>query len=216
MSKRLTRVITRIKEKTLSYGRMSQEAMEKALLALLDGDPLAYETIRQDEVELDAIEVEIEESILGAIALHQPVADDLRLLAALLKITNDLERIGDYAVKVAKRAQSIDPLLLATIRPHFEELGDRSIQMLKDALLALSAGDGALAQRVRDADDEVDDLNKDIIQNLLEAGDEDVSSVVYLISVSRRFERAADHATNIAEDVLYWLEGRIMRHGESS
>lgn len=215
MTKRLTTLIEKIKSKTLSMADDVCDSMDDSMEAVLSCSDEKYKNMQKRESEIDALEVEIEESILGTIAVHQPVADDLRILAALLKITNDLERIGDYAIKIAQRAKDMDPALAKSLHSPLSKLGNSSIQMIKDAVKALKDGDAALAQKVRDADDDVDDLNKSLIKELSKIGDEDFRSLLALVSISRRFERAADHATNIAEDILFWLEGRIFRHGET-
>ena len=215
MTKRLTKLIDKIKVKTLAMAQDVCNSMDDAMEAILNSSDDKYQAMKQREDNIDSLEVEIEESILGTIAVHQPVADDLRILAAMLKITNDLERIGDYAIKIAQRGKDIDANLIKSIKTPLSKLGTSSIQMIKDAVQALDAGDADLAQKVRDADDQVDDLNKSLIKELSKIDDDDFESLVALVSISRRFERAADHATNIAEDVLFWLEGRIFRHGES-
>ena len=215
MTKRLTKLIDKIKVKTLAMAQDVCNSMDDAMEAILNSSDDKYQAMKQREDNIDSLEVEIEESILGTIAVHQPVADDLRILAAMLKITNDLERIGDYAIKIAQRGKDIDANLIKSIKTPLSKLGTSSIQMIKDAVQALDAGDADLAQKVRDADDQVDDLNKSLIKELSKIDDDDFDSLVALVSISRRFERAADHATNIAEDVLFWLEGRIFRHGET-
>ena len=215
MTKRLTKLIDKIKVKTLAMAQDVCNSMDDAMEAILSSSDDKYQAMKQREDNIDSLEVEIEESILGTIAVHQPVADDLRILAAMLKITNDLERIGDYAIKIAQSGKDIDANLIKSIKTPLSKLGTSSIQMIKDAVQALDAGDADLAQKVRDADDQVDDLNKSLIKELSKIDDDDFESLVALVSISRRFERAADHATNIAEDVLFWLEGRIFRHGET-
>ena len=215
MTKRLTKLIDKIKVKTLAMAQDVCNSMDDAMEAILNSSDDKYQAMKQREDNIDSLEVEIEESIPGTIAVHQPVADDLRILAAMLKITNDLERIGDYAIKIAQRGKDIDANLIKSIKTPLSKLGTSSIQMIKDAVQALDAGDADLAQKVRDADDQVDDLNKSLIKELSKIDDDDFDSLVALVSISRRFERAADHATNIAEDVLFWLEGRIFRHGET-
>ena len=215
MTRRLTKLIDKIKGKTLEMAQDVCDSMDDAMNAILNSNDDKYDEMKKRENGIDALEVEIEESILGTIAVHQPVADDLRILAAMLKITNDLERIGDYAIKIAQRGKDIDANLIQSIKDPLSQLGSSSIQMIKDAVEALEKGDAILAQQVRDADDKVDDLNKSLIKELSKINDDDFESLVALVSISRRFERAADHATNIAEDVLFWLEGRIFRHGET-
>ena len=149
------------------------------------------------------------------LALYQPVATDLRLIVAALKINNDLERVGDLAVNIAERA-----LFLATQKPveiafDFRLMGEKTQAMLAKSLDALVRADTALARQVCKSDDEVDAMNRKVylrVQDAIRKNPEDLESLIHLLSVSRHLERIADLATNVAEDVIYMAEGEIVRH----
>lgn len=169
-----------------------------------------------DDTAIDVTEVDIEEECLKILALHQPVATDLRVIIGILKINNDLERIGDLAVNIAEEAQFVASQGLPPRPFDFAAMADKVKAMLRgsvDALVELSA---EKAQGVRMADDTVDDMNRknyDAVVDLVRSGKNDPVLLLSLLSVSRHLERIADHATNIAEDTLYMISGEIVRHG---
>lgn len=196
-------------------GAESEEAVTKAVDALINRNAaLAREVIAHDEA-LDHLEVEIEEECLKILALHQPVAIDLRYVIAVLKINNDLERIGDLAVNIAEQAGFLTQTPPLNLFLDFTTMGRTTQMMLKHSLDALVNLDTHLARQVRSSDDEVDAANRamyDILQNHLRSHPEDVSEALHLLSASRHLERIADQATNVAEDVIYMVEGEIVRH----
>jgi phosphate transport system protein len=161
------------------------------------------------------MEVGVEEDCLKILALHQPVAIDLRFIVAVLKINNDLERIGDLAVNIAERSAFLSKHPPVGLSLGLIEMVDKVQDMLKhslDALIGLSSG---LAQEVCASDDAVDAMNRQMyikIQDAIRKNPEQLESLIHLLSVSRHLERIADHATNIAEDVIYMVEGQIARH----
>jgi phosphate transport system protein len=168
------------------------------------------------DAAVDQTEVDIEEDCLKLLALYQPVAKDLRFIITVLKVNNDLERIGDLAVNIAERA-----LFLCSQPPvqapfDLAEMRTEALAMLKKSLDALMRQDVALARQVRTSDDKVDDINREIYSKIsaaIRANPDHVERLLSHLSVSRHLERIADHATNIAEDVLYLVEGEIVRHG---
>ncbi len=166
--------------------------------------------------EIDLSEVEIEEECLKALALHQPVATDLRFIAACLKINNDLERIADLAVNIAERALSLFSRQEAVPVPaRFHDFMDSAARMLRESIDAFVRGDARLARAVCAKDEGIDQTNREIIAELLRRMHEDpgcIDPALELVSVSKNIERIADHATNIAEDVVYLVEGDIVRH----
>lgn len=169
------------------------------------------------EAQLNRSEVAIEEQCLTALALHQPVAIDLRRIAAALKINADLERIGDLALNLAERTEALVEFPHVQAPDRLQRMVTIAIEMLRDAHAAFVAIDAALADTVCQRDDEVDDLNREIIRGIIErmnADPQNVPAYLHVFSASRIVERIADHATNIAEDVLYIADGRIARrHG---
>ena len=214
MTRHIERQIDGLKERILKVGTLVEEAISKAITALINRDvPLAQRVMANDE-EIDRMEVEVEEECLKILALYQPVAADLRFVVAVLKINNDLERMGDLAKNIAKRVaqlagQTID--LPAEIR----SMAMQAQEMVKQCLDAVVRGDPALARQVREEDDAVDAARQRVQRRVMagiKADPENAESLLRINSVSKHIERIADMATNIAEDVVYMVEGDIVRH----
>ena len=164
---------------------------------------------------LDQMEVEVEESCLKTLALYQPVAIDLRLIISVLKINSDLERMGDQAINITERAESL--LAVPTLKPLIDipRMADIAQEMLKDALDAFVNGDDELAYRTILRDDSLDQLKDQIFRELLTFMMSDPTTIpraMDLILVSRHLERIGDHATNICEDVIFMVKGKDVRH----
>jgi phosphate transport system protein len=215
MSKHLERQIDILKQKILFVGTLVEEAIAKAISALANRDRNLAKQVIDEDTEIDRMEVDVEEEVLKILALYQPVAADLRFVVAVLKINNDLERMGDLARNIAKRVvfltngEKID--LPADLRP----MATKAQQMVKESLDALVHADTLLARRVRDADDDVDNMRRkvqDYVENEIAAHPDKTELLMRLLSVSRHLERLADLATNVAEDVIYMVEGEIVRH----
>jgi phosphate transport system protein len=215
MSKHLSRDIGRLKKDLLTMGAMVEEAVQKAIAAVRERrGELAREVIDGDD-KIDRREVEVEEECLKLLALHQPVADHLRFVTAVMKINNDLERMGDLAVNMAERA-----LYLANAQPipvphQLKPMMEAATRMVRESLDAFVNENAQSARRICGEDDEVDQLNREIIDEIREMMQNDPSTIdrgLHLFSIPRQLERIADHATNIAEDVVYIVEGEIIRH----
>lgn len=208
-----------IKSQILGLGTMVEEQVYHAVKAVEDlDDKLALEVIERDR-RVDLKEIEIEEECLKALALHQPVAIDLRLLITVLKINNDLERIGDMAVNMAQTVE-----FLKTVKgekPFWFDavaMAAKVRVMFKKSLDALINLDEDLAGTVLASDDEIDAMHRDLAHHIEEMGQknpEKIGLFMRYLLISRNLERIADHATNIAEDVLYMIRGRIQRHGQA-
>jgi len=215
MSVHLQREIDRLKKHLLSLCALVEDQVQMAVRALLERDEqLAHEVERRD-LEIDHREVEVEEECLKTLALHQPVAIDLRLVIAVLKINNDLERIGDLAVNIAHKAAAFAAETPMEIPFDITGMWEKTQGMLRDSLDALVNMDAKLAGTVCARDDEVDRRKHEIrlgIEELIRQNPERVCPLLRLLAVSRNLERIADCATNIAEDVVYMAEGRIIRH----
>ena len=214
MTRHIERQIESLKERILRVGTLVEEAISKSITALINRDvPLAQRVMANDE-EIDRMEVEVEEECLKILALYQPVAADLRFVVAVLKINNDLERMGDLAKNIAKRVaqlagQTID--LPAEIR----SMAMQAQEMVKQCLDAVVRGDPALARQVREEDDAVDAARQRVQRRVMagiKADPENAESLLRINSVSKHIERIADMATNIAEDVVYMVEGDIVRN----
>ena len=207
--------IETLKKKILALGTVVEESLRRAMKALETRDArLARDIIDHDE-EIDRMEVELEEDCLKVLALYQPVAIDLRFIVAVLKINNDLERIGDLAVNIAQRAETLSARERVEIS--FDYLGmARKVQlMLENSLDSLVNLDVKLARKVCDTDDEVDEMHRQMfyrVQEYIRADPDQLDQYLQYLSVTRYLERVADHSTNIAEDVIYMVEGEIVRH----
>ena len=215
MTRHIERQIEHLKERILRLGTLVEEAISKSITALINRDvPLAQRVMANDE-EIDRMEVEVEEECLKLLALYQPVAADLRLVVAMLKINNDLERMGDLAKNIAKRVSQLAEHKPLDLPPEIRTMAMQAQDMVKQCLDAVVRGDPALARLVREEDDLVDDGRQRIQRRVMQGIKDDpeaVESLLRINSVSKHIERIADKATNIAEDVIYMVEGEIVRH----
>lgn len=215
MSIHLVRDIELLQQKLLSMCEMAAEAVHCGVDALGHPDPEFTRELAQKDDEIDRFDVEIEDSCLKILALHQPVATDLRRVTAVLKISSELERIADLGVNIAERATALCTLPPIAIPEKLRQMSQRAVDMLDRSILAYVQQDTKLARKICSEDDEVDELNKEIINELtvlMQTQPELIEPAMHLFSASRNVERVADHATNIAEDVIYLVEGDIVRH----
>lgn len=204
-----------LKQKLLTVGAMTEESVKRAVKAVTERDRMLAQQVIEHDEDIDNMEVEVEEDCLKILALHQPVAADLRLVVACLKINNDLERIGDLASNVAERAISLADQPVIDVPFDLHRMDMLVQRMVRDALDALVNLDDDLARQVCADDDAVDALNRQAYSNVRTQILEDparLNVLVHYMGVSRHMERIADHATNIAEDVIYMIEGEIVRH----
>lgn len=216
MARHFQRELNQLKKRILSLGAMAEERVRMALKAMENRDSELAERIVGTDHEIDEAEMEIEEECLKILALHQPVAVDLRFLSAVIKINNDLERIGDEAVNIAERVQIISKREKLDIPFDFSEMAEKTEEMLRTSLDAVVNLDLDLAVKVIVSDDEVDAFEKeayDVIKKAIETHPDRVGYLINLFLISRHLERIADHAQNIAEEVVYMIEGEIVRHG---
>jgi phosphate transport system protein len=215
VSKHLQRQIETLKKKILTVGALVEEAIAKSVSSLIHRDTrLAEEVIGADDT-IDRSEVDVEEEVLKTLALHQPVAADLRFVIAVLKINSDLERMGDIARNISKKARFIARTEGFRTPVDFRDMAAKAQSMVRQSLDALVNADTKAARQVRGADDDVDRMRKDIqnqLENEIALHPQDTECLIRLISVSRHLERLADMATHIAEDVIYMVEGEIVRH----
>ena len=216
MATQLQREISNLKKSILTLSALVEDNLRRALTAVETHDETLATAAIDRDFPIDLMEVDIEEDCLKALALYQPVAGDLRFIVTIIKIDGTLERVGDLAVNIAERA-----LQLAAAAPQpvvsFDMTGMaiKAQQMVSNSLDALVASDAAAARAVLLADDEIDDLDREFTARLNAAAREHpewLEGVVQLLQISRFIERLADHATSIAEDVIYMVEGEIPRH----
>ncbi|MEZ6017566.1 MAG: phosphate signaling complex protein PhoU [Planctomycetota bacterium] len=215
MTKHLRLDLENLEKRLLLLGARVEDAVRKSVLALRKGrKDLAEEVIRGD-LEIDREEVALEDLCLKVLALHHPVANDLRFVAAILKINSDLERIGDLASNVSRRSLLLPQPLSAPAPPELEGLLENTVLMLREALDAFVQGDVRLARKVLAHDQKVNEAYRAIVDATvaqLKAHTTDVEVAILYMNAAKNLERIADHATNIAEDVVYIVEGEIIRH----
>ncbi len=216
MTKHFIRELGKTKKMILTLGAMAEERVHLAIKAIRQKDASIAQKIITSDYELDEMEVDIEEECLKILALYQPVAIDLRFLIAMIKINNDLERIGDEAVNIAQRVGIIAKWDQPQTTFDYSLMAEKTEKMLKMSLDALVNMDTDIAFKVSIFDDEVDAIKDQVYDHVKNAIDSRVDKGGYLINlllISRHLERIADHATNIAEEVIYMIEGEIIRHG---
>ncbi len=215
MSEHLRKEIENLKKKVITMSAVVEEHVAKATRSVLDRSAdLANEVIRGD-VNIDQMEVDIEEECLKILALHQPVAIDLRFIIAVLKINSDLERVGDLAVNIAERSLFLASQSRICMPFDYESMSTTVQRMLGDSIDALVNLDPRLGHKVRAQDDKVDAMNREMYETVkseMAGGPEHVNCLLHALSVGRHLERIADHATNIAEDVIYLVDAEIVRH----
>ena len=216
MSIFLQRQIDELRKQVVSIGTLCEENVRSAVTAVLTRDiHLANRVIVSDK-DIDLAEVDLEEECLHTLALHQPVAHDLRYVVAVLKINNDLERIGDHAKNIAQHAIALaDEPELREMPYDLRRMAGLTANMLQAALDALVELDVDKAKSIRKLDDDVDEINANMYDATISAmrsSPEHMEQLIHLMSISKQMERIADHAWNIAKDVLYMAEGEILRH----
>lgn len=207
--------ISRLKEQLLLIGGQVEEAFKKAVHAIEDLDATAARQIIEQDEMIDYAEVALEEECLKLLALHQPVASDLRFIITVLKVNNDLERIADLVANLAENAIFLSEQPRQVCPFDFDEMVFLTRNMLKDSLDALVGMSTSKAMAVRQSDDAIDDLNRrmyDKVKKEIQRHPAAVSSLINHMNISRCFERIADLSTNIAEDVIYLVKGDIVRH----
>jgi phosphate transport system protein len=215
MTSLLNKELAQLEKQLLALTAMVEENVQLSFKSLTKGDVALAGKLIKSEQEINRMEVELEEECLKILALHQPVANDLRLIVAVLKINNNLERIADLAVNIAERALAVAKAPRVTCPLNLDDMAERVIAMLGQALDSLVNADLELAHSVLELDEEVDTLhggNYQIFKDHILKSPETIDAVLSYLTVSRHLERIADLATNIAEDVIYLNEGTIVRH----
>jgi phosphate transport system protein len=210
--------LERLKQTVLAMGALVEEQIRNAVQALVDRDHALARHVQEKEREVDRYDAEIDERCIELLALHQPTAIDLRFIMTAMKTVTDLERMGDQAESIARRAIEVnrEPQL----KPYIDlpRMAERAQRMVKGTLDALVARDTTLARRVLDDDDEVDALNDQIFRELITymaADPRTIPRAIRLILIARSLERIADHATNVAEMVIYLVESKLVRHARA-
>jgi phosphate transport system protein len=204
-----------LKEELLTMGGRAEAIVQKSVEALKRRDSRLADEVIADDQMIDRLEVDIDERCVSLLALRQPMAVDLRFITAALKICNDLERVGDHAVNIAQSAQRLakEPQLKPLV--DIPRMADLAAAMLREALDAFVRRDAATARKLVKRDDEVDNLNRQVFRELISYMVEDprtITRAMELILVARNLERVADLATNVAEEVVFIAEARIIKH----
>jgi phosphate transport system protein len=215
MSKHLQNEIEKLKKRILSLSAVVEDTVYRAIESLKERNAELAQSVIDTDIEIDQAEVDIEEECQKILALHQPVAHDLRFIIAILKINAELERIGDATVSIAERVLFLAGEERIDIPFDFPGMARKAQAMLHKSLDALVNLDASLAYEVIRADDDVDAINREMYgqtQVCIQREPARVDSYIRLLGVSRHIERIADHASNIAEDVIYLTEGTIVRH----
>jgi phosphate transport system protein len=204
-----------LKNRLLTMGALVEERVHQAVRALIERDLEAAELVIRSDQDVNALQIEIDDRCLKLLALQQPIATDLRLITAAMKINADLERIGDQAVNIAENVIKLLPQ--APLKPLIDipRMAELAEKMTRDALDAFVRKDAELARNVLQRDDEVDNLKDQVFRELLTymmADPGTIPRALALILISRNLERIADHATNISEDVIFLVEAKDVRH----
>jgi phosphate transport system protein len=215
MERHFEKDLNELKERLLWMGSLAERAVHQAVHAVLEADEQLARRVLDEEDAINELQLEIDDRVLQLLALHQLMAVDLRFVLAVSRINNDLERIGDQAVNIAHAAMRV--LRHPQVKPYVDlpRMSELAEAMVRDSLNALVRGDQDLAQSVLQRDDQVDRLRDQLFRELLTYMMEN-SAVVFaafeLVMVAKNLERIGDHATNIAEDVIYFVAGRDVRH----
>jgi phosphate transport system protein len=219
MTKHFQHEIEKLKKKILRLAAMVEDNLISAVRSVTQRDLPLSRKVASSDAAIDALEVEVEEDCLKILALYQPVAADLRYVVAVLKINSDLERIADLAVNIANRAVTL--ITHGDMPAVFDlpDMLDGTVDMVRKSVDSLVTQNTDVARQVCLDDDTIDAYHKSVftvVQDQLQAHPERAEYLISLLSVSRNLERIADHATNIAEDVIYMIEGEIVRHPDLS
>jgi phosphate transport system protein len=204
-----------LKQKLLAMGGMAEQAVERAVRAYQARDLSLCEVVLRDESKINAAERDVDEMSIDLLAMQQPMAIDLRFIVACIKINADLERVGDQAVNIAERVMDLLSRPDSALNVDIPRMAQLSISMVRDALNAFLAADVDMAQAVLERDDLVDNMNREIFEAVDLAMNKSVGghrNLLDTLIVARNLERVADHATNIAEDVIFWVRGADVRH----
>ncbi|HEV2214867.1 MAG TPA: phosphate signaling complex protein PhoU [Terracidiphilus sp.] len=207
--------LAELKDKLLAMAALSQQAVEAAVDAYLQRDLGLCQYVKQNETAINTAQRELDEMAYELLAKEQPMAVDLRFILAVIKINGDLERIGDQSMGISRRTKDIAKTEDVELPVDFAAMGEYAGRMIRSAIQALLEGDARMADTVREMDDEIDRMNRRAHQDLLEliqAKPQLTQQAMNGLMVSRSLERIADHASNIATDVIFWIRGADVRH----
>ena len=204
-----------LKHRILAMAGMAEQAVDLAVQAYSQRDIAMCQRVLNNESAINRAEREVDEFAVDLLAMQQPMAIDLRFILAVIKINADLERVGDQAVNIAQRVIHMIEYAAKDLPVDIPAMAGKVRKMVRDALQSFIEGDADLARRVLEADDEVDRMNKEAFANLskcMQTRSDSAAQALDALSIARNLERVADHATNIAEDVIFWIRGADVRH----
>ena len=207
--------LAELKDKLLAMAALAQQAVESAVDAFLQRDKGLCQYVKQNESAIDVAQQELDEMAYELLAKEQPMAIDLRFILAVIKINGDLERIGDQSMGIARRTKEILKVEEVDLPVDFAAMGEFAGRMIRSAVQALLDGDARLADSIREMDDEIDRMNRrahDDLLKLIEEKPQFTRQAMSAILVAKHLERIADHASNIATDVIFWIRGADVRH----
>ena len=208
-----------LKQKLLEMAGMAEQAVDRTIEAYRKRDAGLCQQVLEAEPAINRVEREIDELALDLLAMQQPMAVDLRFILAVIKINADLERVGDQAVNIAERVMNMSSYPAADLPVDIPRMASTTAGMVKRALEAFIQGDADLARAVLEMDDVVDRMNRDAfvaLSKLMKSSPESSGPALDALLIARNLERVADHATNIAEDVIFWVRGADVRHGSGA
>ncbi|MBN1604326.1 MAG: phosphate signaling complex protein PhoU [Chitinispirillaceae bacterium] len=218
MPQHMQRELDTLQKKLLSLSSLVEEQVITAVTSVEKRDITSAQRVISFDHNIDMLEIEVEEDCLKLLALHQPVAIDLRFIIAVMKINNDLERIADLAANIADRVVILPKGESFNFNVNLMTMCEKVVLMLRQCLDSLFKMDVSIAHKVCKSDDDIDNINREIVRYVKEEiirTPKQVNGYLLLLSVARNLERIADHATNIAEDVIYMINGDIVRHREN-
>jgi len=207
--------LAELKDRILAMAALAQQAVESSVDAYLNRDAGLCQYVRENETAINSAQRAVDEMAYELLAKEQPMAIDLRFILAVIKINGDLERIGDQSMSIAIRTRDVLDMPEVPLPVDFFAMGEYASRMIRTALQSLLEGDAQVAESVREMDDEIDRMNRAAQSDLLERIQRDpevTPQALNAILISRNLERIADHATNIATDVIFWIRGADVRH----
>ena len=207
--------LAELKDKLLAMAALAQQAVESAVDAYLQRDKGLCRYVKQNETAINTAQRELDEMAYELLAKEQPMAIDLRFILAVIKINGDLERIGDQSISIARRTKKIANTELLDLPVDFAAMGEFAGRMIRSAVQSLLDGDARLADSVREMDDEIDRMNRrahDDLLKMIQERPQATQQAMSAILVAKNLERIADHAANIATDVIFWIRGADVRH----
>jgi len=215
---RFQQSLEELKEQLLVMAGLAEQAIQRSIEAYRVRDLSICDLVSRSELAINRLEREIDQSALDLLAMEQPMAIDLRFILSVIKINADLERVGDAAKSIADRVRHMEQMAVADLPVDIPKMAAMVSEMVRKCLQAFIEGDGEMARSVLSMDDAVDAMNKAAYKALTKVMEEEshiAPQALNALMISRSLERVADHATNIAEDVIFWVEGSDVRHHKS-